>query len=81
MEEQPAINATMSSCLNGPGPDRGDEGDTMENKGRVGVIMGERERLGVDDRRSSVTQNQSSVGFRANKPSSVYRGIAAQLVN
>lgn len=61
--------------------DRDQTGGMRGTQWRTKGEWGERERLGVDDRRSSVTQNQSSVGFRANKPSSVYRGIAAQLVN
>lgn len=72
-----AINTTMSSCLNGPGPDRGWETHKREQRPsgcykRDGGSERERE----SGRQQGQHDTKSIICFRANKPAAVYSRLS-----
>lgn len=64
----PAINTAMSSCLNGPGPDRGWETHNGEQRPSRCCKRGG----GESSRQQGQHDTKSIICFRANKPATVH---------
>lgn len=68
----PAINTTMSSCLNGPGPDQGWETHNGEQRPSGCYKRGG----GENGRQQGQHDTKSIICFRANKPATVHLRIS-----